>query len=868
MKKVQIFFLLLCSFPVIGKADHITGGEMYYKLTGSANGQFQYEISLKLYMRCNSGRSFNDPTIISIFDKGTGQRIRDINVRLASIQNISLPANTNPCVTNPPKPCFDVGTYHLNISLAASLNGYLVSSQVNYRIAGINNLFPNYGLIGATYTCEIPGTFQVSNGPQNNSAHFTGSDLVMICAGNRFSYSFAAADADGDGLIYTFSTAYKSGNAGAVVEPPPPPYQPVPYGVAYFAEQPLGKQVKIDPNTGLITGIAPAAGMYVVTVCVQETRNGVVIASQRKDFQIFISQCSIAEALLEPEYMLCKNTSTITVSNNSTSPLVHSYSWHFLNVAGVQLHQSSEAIVTYTFPDTGTYKIKLYINPGEQCSDSATSIVRVYPGFIPDFNLNGICFNKPTAFSDASSSIYGTVNSWRWDFGEPTATADSSSKQNPVYTYLTKGDKNVQLFVTNSKGCRDTIIKAMSILDKPPIILAFKDTLICLHDVVQLHASGNGIFSWTPSVNMINNATGSPAVSPTTTTTYVVVLNENGCINKDSVKIRVVNHVNLQAMADTTICAGDQTVLHLVSDGLKYAWTPAVQFIDPTVANASCNTFSTTTYHVSATIGGCQAEDEVVVRTVPYPLANAGKDTLICYGTKAELKAQGNGIAYRWSPSSSLSNAETLKPVAHPLQTTSYVLSVFNDLGCPKAGKDTVVVIVQPQIKASGGSDTAIVAGQPLQLKASGGVRYRWVPSSYLSSDNIANPLATLNSASTAFRYSLFAYDNIGCVDSATVLIRIYSTLPSVFVPDAFTPNFDGLNDILKPIAVGIQRIEYFNIYNRWGKLVFSTTANGQGWNGMINGQAQHSESFIWVVKAVDFKGQAYFKRGTVSLIR
>ena len=196
------------------------------------------------------------------------------------------------------------------------------------------------------------------------------------------------------------------------------------------------------------------------------------------------------------------------------------------------------------------------------------------------------------------------------------------------------------------------------------------------------------------------------------------------------------------------------------------------------------------------------------------------------------------------------------------------MLSVFNNLGCPKAGKDTVVVMVQPKIKASGGRDTAVVAGQPLQLKASGGIRYRWVPSGYLSADDIPNPLATLKNESDAFRYSLYAYDDMGCVDSATVLIKVYRTLPSVFVPDAFTPNQDGLNDILKPIAVGIQHIEYFNIYNRWGKLVFSTTANGQGWNGMINGQPQHSESFIWIVKAVDFKGQAYFQRGTVSLIR
>ncbi|MGZ5190747.1 MAG: T9SS type B sorting domain-containing protein, partial [Flavisolibacter sp.] len=95
-----------------------------------------------------------------------------------------------------------------------------------------------------------------------------------------------------------------------------------------------------------------------------------------------------------------------------------------------------------------------------------------------------------------------------------------------------------------------------------------------------------------------------------------------------------------------------------------------------------------------------------------------------------------------------------------------------------------------------------------------------------------------------------------------------YKTLPTVFIPNAFTPNNDNLNDLLRPVATGINKIEYFNIYNRWGQQVFSTTVNGKGWDGKINGKEQPAQTYIWIVKAVDFKGQAYFERGTVNLIR
>ena len=850
------------------RADHITGGEMYYSLQGVSNGVYTYNVTLKFFMRCNSGRNFYNPAIIAIFDKGTNAEVQQISAALSNTTTISITSH-NPCITNPPPVCYEVGYYNFQVSLPASASGYILASQVTYRIAGISNLTPGYSQVGALYPAEIPGTSQVLNGAQNNSAVFVGDDLVVVCADNGFSYSFRATDPDGDQLRYHFCDAYQSsgGSGGMSAPPSPPPFTPVPYGNGFAGSAPLGLNVSIDANTGLITGRAPAAGVYVVTVCVEEIRNGVVIATQRKDLQINIAPCTVAAAMLQSEYMLCRTTKTISIANLSTSPLISTTYWEFTNSSGTVIFTSTNPVATYTFADTGTYKIKLVINRGGQCSDSTTALARVYPGFILQFNYNGVCFKKPTVFTDATTTVYGLINSWNWDFGENNAV---SSQQNPTYTYATLGVKEVKLIVTNTVGCRDTLPKYITIWDKPPITLDFKDTLICVGDAVQLKANGSGVFNWTPNTNIINANTASPTATPIVNTTYVVNLDDNGCLNKDSVKVRVTDHVDLTMMNNNiTICQGDTIQLQIQSNGFKYAWTPAINCIDPNVKNPFVFTNSNTTYEVTSRIGGCSATGQVIVSTVPYPVVDAGPGSTICHNASFQLNASMNGNVFTWSPSSSLNNDKILNPIAKPANSTKYTLTVRDTLsGCPKPKSDTVSIIVLPPIYPFAGGDTAIIVGQPLQLNATGGIRYAWSPDENLSATNIASPIGLFFDPDPGKRYRVYIYNQANCVDSAFITVKVFKTLPEVFVPNAFTPNNDGKNDVLRPIAVGMKQIEYFSVYNRWGQLIFSSRINYQGWDGTIRGNSQTAGVYVWVVKAVDYMGKPYLKKGTVLLIR
>ena len=492
----------------------------------------------------------------------------------------------------------------------------------------------------------------------------------------------------------------------------------------------------------------------------------------------------------------------------------------------------------------------------------------MYPGFVPGFKSTGICLNKPTQFIDTTSTRYGTVNSWNWDFGVPSVSTDTSFIQNPTFTYSAIGTYDAQLIVTSSKGCIDTVTTPITIIDKPPINLAFRDTLICSGDNLQLQASGTGVFTWTPGTNIINANTSTPTVNPSNSTYYHVNLNDNGCLNNDSVNVRVVDFVTLRAFNDTLICQGDAVQLYTSGDGLNFYWTPAVNLNDPNARNPVAVTSNTTTYEVTATIGHCSATDRVTVRTVPYPTANAGADTSICYNTPAQLNANIVASSFTWNPGGSLSNPLILNPVAKPKQTTTYVLTATDTLGCPKPVRDTVFVVVLPKVNAFAGYDTAVVIGQPLHLHATGGINYLWSPPSALDNVNIADPTAVYDGSIDSIHYKVLVGNEQNCIDSASINVKIFKTNAQIFVPTAFTPNGDGVNDLFRPIGVGIKSIEYFRVYNRWGELVFSTTVNGQGWDGKISGTPQTTNTFVWIVKGIDYLDKPFIKKGAVTLIR
>jgi gliding motility-associated-like protein len=878
--KKRIYLLIISFLSTLSAfATHIAGGEIYYKYKSSSASGDIYTVTVRLYRECNSvGVPLSGEVVtIGIYNNPglTLNKTALLPGRWSGAPpQIQNDPNANPCLLPPITVCYQIGIFEDDVELPKTANGYLIS-WIRYTRTGLDNASPGNGL-GATFTTLIPGTDALPSGT-NTCPTFVVKDTTVICKSTSFTLDYGASDADGDSLAFKFVPAYDgfSGSASNPNPPPPGNLQLVPINYAapiYTGTSPLGSAATINPRTGLISGTAPTApGKYVICVEAEEWRNGKLINKHRKDFIVTVGDCGLNSAALSPDAFSCKGF-TWNFQNQSQSSNIISYLWSFGDGGS-----STQPTPTYTYKDTGDFKIKLKVTGNGGCQDSAEQTLHVFPGFFPNFGFVGACKGVPYQFNDSTRTIYGVVSAWNWDFGDASTLADTSNVKNPQFTFNTSGPRLVSLIVNNSKGCIDTAFKTVNVLDKPVLTLGFKDTLICSIDTLQLQAAGLGNFSWTPTTRMINPTSATPLVNPLTTTTYQVTLNDRGCLTTDTVRVNVLDFITVNAGRDTTICLTDAITLRPVSQALSYKWTPIATLTNPNTKNPiALPTATTTTYTVTGNLGKCQDVDNVTITTVPYPQATAFGDTTICFGSSAILVGQPVGSIFSWSPAGLVSNPNSLITQAKPSQDTWFYFTVRDVLGCPKPVKDSVFIKVTPPIIVNAGNDTTLVYGQPFTFQASASTAatiYRWTPATALSSTTILQPKAVYNAGTLpngvdTISYRLTATSPAGCSASDVVVIKIYKVPPTIFVPSGFTPNGDGKNEIIKPILVGMQRLDYFKVFNRYGQLVFSTNQIDKGWDGRIKGEIQQTGAFVYAVQAIDFNGVVQKAKGTFTLIQ
>ncbi|MBN9382631.1 MAG: gliding motility-associated C-terminal domain-containing protein [Chitinophagaceae bacterium] len=267
--------------------------------------------------------------------------------------------------------------------------------------------------------------------------------------------------------------------------------------------------------------------------------------------------------------------------------------------------------------------------------------------------------------------------------------------------------------------------------------------------------------------------------------------------------------------------------------------------------------------------------------TAQFPVAQSSPaDTPICYGAVAPLNSHITlGTTYAWNTTADLANPGDgvinalpydIHALASPTTTTDYVLSIMNS-GCPNPLRDTFHINVHQKIVVDAGHDTAVVFNQPLQLNASSNDStaniYSWDPRTGLDNAFIPNPVAILGANIDSVRYVVKAATEEGCFGLASLLVKVFKTLPDIFVPNAFTPGGTA-NSLFRPIPVGIATFQYFRVYNRYGQLVYSTTVTGRGWDGRVNGKLQEPGTFVWVAQGISYQGRTISRKGTVVLVR
>ena len=350
---------------------------------------------------------------------------------------------------------------------------------------------------------------------------------------------------------------------------------------------------------------------------------------------------------------------------------------------------------------------------------------------------------------------------------------------------------------------------------------------------------------------------------------YSVVISVAGCNVIDTFDVLVTAYpaASVTVSPDTVICQGGTAALSASSGGASYVWSPATGLSNPNIATPAASPVASTTYTLTLTDNnGCTASDTVRVTVASLAGFFTNPDVIICGGTPTQLNASG-GSNYFWYPATGLSNVNIPNPVANPDVSMMYNVVISAPL-CNLI--DTLPVYVElhpfPTVQAKSSND--ILCDKPFTtLTATGAASYVWSPNYNLTDTTSTSLIASPEVTTT---YYLLGTDIYGCTASSEVTVAVpHDGQGILLVPNAFSPDGDGLNDCYGIKLNGATVSDYvFKIYNRWGNEVFSTTSMNDCWDGNFNGQPQELGVYVYYYKAkTSYCGNIQGK-GNLTLIR
>lgn len=287
----------------------------------------------------------------------------------------------------------------------------------------------------------------------------------------------------------------------------------------------------------------------------------------------------------------------------------------------------------------------------------------------------------------------------------------------------------------------------------------------------------------------------------------------------------------------------------------QWYFNPAQATRDVSVFPYSCNI--TYAYQHNSTSKRIIIHKPVIIEPALRPQGTCnGAFTL-----NASTKYAGS-YQYTWEPAYLLQESDQVETKGLIDSTTTFYLTAIDNIsGC--IGKDSLVITKYPIPVITVSPQTiTIKAGESIQLEASGAVSYQWIPGKWLSDNNIANPVAYPREP---LIYTVLGRNRFGCYDSAHTQIAI---IDDYFIPNAFTPNGDGLNDVFKIENIGYQGIGAFQIFNCWGELIFEGYKANAKWDGSYSGQAAPAGTYFYYIILNTSDGNSKTHKGSVTLLR
>lgn len=513
---------------------------------------------------------------------------------------------------------------------------------------------------------------------------------------------------------------------------------------------------------------------------------------------------------------ICSGQSTVLTASGGLT-----YSWNTT---------ATTSSITVSPATTTTYSV---IVSAGTCADTTSITVNVNPS--PSANIN-----------TASTSICSGQSATLTATGGGTYSWSTGATANPIIVSPTFA---ISYSVVVSNGsCTDTAMVNLSV--NPPVTagVTSTSTTICSGTNATLTASGGGTYSWSTGVT-----TNPIVVSPSTTTTYSVIVSNGICSDTAATNISVNTSPTASVSATSnSICAGQSATL-TASGGGTYAWNTGASTTNITVSPTA-----NTNYTVTVTaVNGCTASatSSVIVTPVPNPTAISSSGT-ICSGNATTLAASG-GTTYIWNPGGQ--SGATI--IVNPTTGTTYTVTAANG-SCTATATTIVNVNPSPNVNTAG---VTVNYGttSTISSNATGGTppyTYVWDTGDITSAIAVSPTVTTI--------YCVTISDANGCFDTACATVTVDYICGELFIPNAFSPNGDLKNDYFRPRNICFKSFRLV-IYDRWGVKVFETDdISTKGWDGMYKGEIGETAVFNYYFSYELVDGNSDVKKGTVSLIR
>jgi gliding motility-associated-like protein len=496
------------------------------------------------------------------------------------------------------------------------------------------------------------------------------------------------------------------------------------------------------------------------------------------------------------------------------------------------------------------------------CSATTTYTLYVSPLPVGDTLIST---SIPICSGD-SIILKGTgANTYTWTSISYTVTAADSIINGIKFTPMAGTDTFSVKGKDTITGCVNTA--TISVLVKQPPTLTVSPALpatICPGASVSFTVSGGAAvtgYTWSPTTNLSPSASSTViVVSPTVSTSYQVMgLDTNGCTgSNEAIVIIPQDSISVNS---PSICQSNSVALNASSIPMSYTWSPATGLSSTSGSSVIANPYNTTVYTIAGTDNfGCHGTTTATVTVNSLPTFSiSNTPTKPCSGNPDVLMANAvNNYTYTWS-NGTVGAITTVFPAIK----TKYTVTGTDTNGC--SNTDTLLVLVNPLPNVainSGVTSFTLNLGQSITLNAGGANTYSWT-SGNVSCDSCAS---NTESPVASTQYCVRGTDVNGCRDSVCLQV-IVEEVCTVFIPDAFSPNGDGHNDVFKVYGHCITELT-LQVFDRWGNQVYSGSDPSAGWDGSYGGSLMNTGTYIYQVQYTLSNGTKTKTKGNFSLMR